>query len=192
MTQPRWSGQSPTEHRSVFAGAARFYEDDESLARIVVDFLGAGLEAGHPAILIATVVQRGAIVHALAARSIDVDALERTQTLALLDAAETLSAITVDGKLDARRFRDVLRQAVERVCRGRTGCPVRIFGQMTDVLWQRGQRDAAIQLEVFWNQLAHSEAPSALCVYAIGHFFKQTTPPLDAAQAAERIRRAHS
>jgi hypothetical protein len=43
---------------------------------------------------------------------------------------------------------------------------------MVDVLWQQGQRDAAIRLEVLWNQLAQSQAFSLLCGYAIGNFYK--------------------
>jgi hypothetical protein len=62
-------------------------------------------------------------------------------------------------------------QAIERVCDGADG-RVRIFGQMVDVLWQRGERNAAIQLEVLWNELAQTEAFSLLCGYAVGHFYK--------------------
>jgi hypothetical protein len=43
---------------------------------------------------------------------------------------------------------------------------------MVDVLWQDGEHDAAIRLEVLWNQLAQTEAFSLLCGYAMGHFYK--------------------
>lgn len=51
-------------------------------------------------------------------------------------------------------------------------CTLRICGQMVDILWKNGQRDAAIRLEVLWNQLANTEAFSLLCGYAMGQFYK--------------------
>ncbi len=73
---------------------------------------------------------------------------------------------------DAARFNTVMCQAIEQVCLGRTDCKVRIFGQMVDVLWREGQQDAAIQLEMLWNQLAHHRSFSLLCGYAMGNFYK--------------------
>jgi hypothetical protein len=43
---------------------------------------------------------------------------------------------------------------------------------MVDVLWKDGQRDAAIRLEVLWNQLSAPEAFALMCGYAIGNFYK--------------------
>jgi hypothetical protein len=43
---------------------------------------------------------------------------------------------------------------------------------MVDVLWKKGERDAAIRLEMLWNQLSHIEAFSLLCGYAMGDFYK--------------------
>ena len=65
-----------------------------------------------------------------------------------------------------------MRRVIDGVSRGRGACTVRIFGQMVDVLWQRGERDAAIRLEMLWNQLARTEAFSLLCGYVIGNFYK--------------------
>jgi hypothetical protein len=46
---------------------------------------------------------------------------------------------------------------------------------MVDVLWQRGKREAAIRLEVLWNELAQIESFSLLCGYAFGHFYKEAS-----------------
>jgi len=43
---------------------------------------------------------------------------------------------------------------------------------MVDVLWKSGQKEAAIRLEILWNQLANTQAFSLLCGYAMGHFYK--------------------
>ena len=155
--------------------AVRFYESDKSLARIVAEFLHEGFDAGSPGIVVATPVQRAAIIRELADRSLDVVTLQRSHDFLLLDAKETLSTFMRNGEPDAHKFKDQMCQVIEKVCRGRAGCTIRIFGQMVDVLWQGGQRDAAIRLEVLWNQLARTEAFSLLCGYAIGNFYKDAS-----------------
>lgn len=152
--------------------AVRFYESDRSLAQIVAGFLTEGFAEGNPGIVVATPVQRAAIIRELTARSFDVVDLQRSKDLLLLDATETLSTFMTDGRPDALHFNTQMCQAIERVCRGRSNCRVRIFGQMVDVLWQDGQRDAATRLEVLWNQLANEQAFSLLCGYAMGNFYK--------------------
>src|SRR2546423_3350323 len=152
--------------------AVRFYENDKSLARIVAEFLHQGFDRGSPGIVVATDTQRAEILRELKGRSCDVLALERSDDLVLLDAEETLSTFMEDGRPDTRKFTDQMCHVIRKVCRGRTDCTVRIFGQMVDVLWQQGKRDAAIRLEVVWNQLAQTQAFSLLCGYAIGHFYK--------------------
>ena len=167
MEQVDGSSSAPAEHHAV-----RFYENDKSLARIVAGFLHEGFDSGSPGIVVATANQRAEILRELNDRSCDVVALERSHDLVLLDAEETLSTFMTDGKPNARKFTDEMCQVIGRVCRGRTNCTVRIFGQMVDVLWQQGERDAAIRLEVLWNQLAQTEAFSLFCGYAIGSFYK--------------------
>jgi hypothetical protein len=49
------------------------------------------------------------------------------------------------------------------------------LGQMVDILWREGERDAAIRLEVLWNQLAQTKAFSLLCGYAMGNFYKDAS-----------------
>ena len=155
--------------------AVRFYESDKSLARIVAEFLQEGFANGSPGIVVATAVQRAAIIRELTERALDVVELQRSQDLLLFDAKETLATFMSDGKPDAARFRTQMCQAIASACRGRADCTVRVFGQMVDVLWQEGERDAAIRLEVLWNQLAQSEAFSLLCGYAMGNFYKDAS-----------------
>jgi MEDS: MEthanogen/methylotroph, DcmR Sensory domain len=152
--------------------AVRFYESDGSLARIVAEFLQEGFDRGSPGIVVATATLRAEIIRELTDRSLDVDDLQRSHDLLLLDARETLSTFMIDSQPDAGKFKDQMYQVIQRVCRDRADCAVRIFGQMVDVLWQDGERDAAIRLEMLWNQLAQTEAFSLLCGYAMGHFYK--------------------
>jgi hypothetical protein len=154
--------------------AVRFYESERSLAKIVGEFLVEGFEDSHPAIVVATPAMRGALMLDLAARSVDVVELQRSGQFLMLDAREQLAHFMADQKPNPDRFNTLMCQAIEQVCRGRTNCKVRIFGQMVDVLWREGQQGAAIHLEMLWNQLAHQHAFSLLCGYAMGNFYKHS------------------
>jgi hypothetical protein len=152
--------------------AVRFYDNDKSLARIVADFLSEGLGADHPAIVVATAAQRAAILRELIAKGLDVVQLQRSNDLVLLDAQATLDTFMTNGEPDAATFKQVMCEVIDRACRGRADCTIRIYGQMVDVLWKEGNREAAIRLEMLWNELAVSKAFSLLCGYAMGSFYK--------------------
>ena len=154
--------------------AVRFYDGERSLAQITAQFFAEGFAVQHPAIVAATPSFRAALLLELSARSFDVVELQRSRLLFLLDAKDTLSMFMVDGKPDAARFEETMCAAIEYVCEGRTECNVRVFGQMVDVLWRDGQQEAAIDLEMLWNQLARSRAFSLLCGYAMGNFYKDS------------------
>ena len=53
----------------------------------------------------------------------------------------------------------LLRQAAK------TGQPVRVFGEMVSLLWDAGLIDAAVELEVLWNELGVQYPFSLLCAY---------------------------
>jgi hypothetical protein len=170
--------QGPPDGRSAKPAAAahvhavRFYQDSHSLARIVTQFLDEGLSIGSPAIVIATPEHREAIEASLSARGVDVSRLRQSDDLIIADADAALSKFMHDGVPDAALFRATIVPLIERACRGRTGCVVRAYGEMVDVLWKDGHADAAIRLETMWNQLAQSHEFALLCGYSMGHFYK--------------------
>jgi hypothetical protein len=43
---------------------------------------------------------------------------------------------------------------------------------MVDILWQQGQTDAAIRLEILWSSFATRFRLALLCGYAMGTFFQ--------------------
>jgi hypothetical protein len=169
MKQTARSASTPEYH------AVRFYENDRSLAQIVATFLSDGFMTESPGIVVATPAFRGALLRELTARSLDVVQMQRSTDLLLLDAKDTLSTFMVNGEPDAGKFKESICEVITRACRGREDCTVRIFGQMVDVLWSSDKQDAAIRLEMLWNQLAKTEAFSLLCGYAMGHFYKDAS-----------------
>jgi hypothetical protein len=152
--------------------AVRFYENEKSLVQIVAQFLGEGLIANDPALIVATPPQRAAIVRELVVKGFDAVELQRSGALVLLDAEDTLAAFMIDGSPDSDRFKKRMGDVITAVPGNREKSTLRIYGQMVDVLWKNGHSDAAIRLEMLWNQLAASQHFSLLCGYAMGHFYK--------------------
>lgn len=152
--------------------AVRFYDNDKALAQIVADFLGDGLTSGEPGIVVASPTQRAAIIRELVAKDIDVVKLQGSDELIFLDAEETLSTFMANGTPDGDKFKDRMCEIIKRTGRGQADRTIRIYGQMVDLLWKNGKHQAAIRLEMLWNQLANGHAFSLLCGYAMGHFYK--------------------
>lgn len=157
--------------------AVQFYKDEASLARTVAEFLAEGLSAGEPAIVIATPSHTAAIIREISARRFDPQELRRNGELQTLDAQKMLSAFMVQDTPDTLLFRNNVGGAIERLCEGRKPCPIRAYGEMVDLLWQQGNPDGAIRLEILWNQLASTYEFSLLCGYAHGQFYKETRDP---------------
>ena len=153
--------------------AVRFYEDEESLYRIVADFLGDGLVAGQPAVVIATPVHGEEIARALQALAFDVSRLRASGDLLMLDAEEMLSTFMKDGVPDYDAFQSSVGGVLNGATTGRPNATVRAYGEMVDCLWKNAAAAAAVRLEVLWNQLADTCNFSLLCGYSMGHFYKQ-------------------
>lgn len=153
--------------------AVQFYKDAASLADRVATFLADGLKSGQPGLIVATTTHSAAISRALEAIGVDVSDVRKTGELQILDARKLLSAFMVGGQPDALLFKSNVGDVIERLCVGRTPCPIRVYGEMVDVLWQEGNTDGAIRLEILWNQLASAYDFALLCGYAVGHFHKE-------------------
>ena len=135
------------------------YRDEGFLAEAVVAYLAAGLRSGAQALVIATPAHRSLFETRLA------EAAPGTGTrLLFLDAEETLGKFRIGGLLDWQRFRDTIGRLLDGLDSGRTP---RLYGEMVDLLWQRGERHSAMRLEAYWNRLAESRAFSLLCAYRI-------------------------
>jgi hypothetical protein len=154
--------------------AVQFYKDEQSLAATVAQFLGEGINAGQPGLVIATPYHAEAIVREMTARGLNVDALRSTGELQFFDAEKVLASFMVGATPDPVLFRTKVGEVIEKLCAGRTPCPIRAYGEMVDLLWQDGNADGAIKVEILWNRLAAAYDFALLCGYAFGNFYKET------------------
>ena len=155
----------------------QLYQELDGLADAVAEYVGAGLARGEGAVLIATPEHRAAFLDRLGSA-------ERSR-LRLLDAEDTLATFMVGGMPQWKAFHEVIGGLIAEL---RLQWPaVRAYGEMVDVLWQRGEREAAIRLEEYWNELGKLQTFSLFCAYRMD--------PLESGAYAgplESVCRAHS
>ncbi|HEX6524736.1 MAG TPA: MEDS domain-containing protein [Streptosporangiaceae bacterium] len=141
----------------------QFYADDWELIDRVGDYLLSALKDGDVVIVIATPEHRCAFARRLTEAGVDVVAAREEGTYLAVDARETVSQFTVDGKPDAARFERVIGNLVRTMVD--SGRPVRAYGEMVALLWNDGLVNAAIDLEVLWNELGSQYPFSLFCAY---------------------------
>ncbi len=148
----------------------QFYHDENELYDAVARFAATGLAAGEPVILIATGAHGGALVNRLRLSGCRLDSASVTGQLTLLDAGDTLSKFVVGGEPDWEKFSSFVGGLIEKSREGRRQAQVRVYGEMVDLLWRDGNKQAAIRLEKLWNDLARLHRFSLLCAYAMSGF----------------------
>jgi hypothetical protein len=131
------------------------YREREFLAEAVTYYVRDGLHQGEGALIIARPEHRRLFAARLGANA----------AVHVRDAEQTLAAFMVDGMPEWSAFHRVCGGAIRNLRLQSTG--MRAYGEMVDILWQRGERKAALRLEDFWNDLRREQPFSLLCAYAI-------------------------
>src|SRR5688500_10931806 len=125
----------------------QLYQEVDGLAPAVARYVGTGLERGEAAIIIATPAHRAAFIAHIPGAHAAID----EGRFHLLDAEDTLARFMANGMPQWQPFRESIGGLIAEL---RLRYPtVRAYGEMVDVLWQRGEREAAIRLEQYWNEL---------------------------------------
>jgi hypothetical protein len=144
----------PTDHM------VQLYSDPDFLVEGVAQYLSTGLRRGEAAIVIARPENRARFVRAL-----EREGLYPSPALDLRDADEMLALFMREGMPEWTAFHKAAGGAIAEL---RLQYPaVRAYGEMVDILWQRGEQKAAIRLEQFWNELGKLQTFSLLCAYGI-------------------------
>jgi anti-sigma regulatory factor (Ser/Thr protein kinase) len=143
--------------------AVVFYEREPNLVATVAPYLAETLATGGMAVVVATASHRAAIADGLATEGIDMAGLGARYVT--LDAATLLAAFMESGRPNAILFDAVVGAAVRHAVDA--GRPVRVYGEMVDLLWTDGAVAAAIELEQLWNDLGRQLPISLLCAYRL-------------------------
>jgi len=171
MTSRIGSARLPHDHKD---HAVQFYRDDAALMTTLSRFVRDGLNADQPLVVIATAEHRDGLVRTLRADGVGPARFEKSGSLWLLDARETLESFMAGGTPDPILFHAKVGSVIELASGGGRHTIVRAYGEMVDLLWKDGNPEAAIQLEGLWNGLADSRRFALLCAYDIGNFSRQS------------------
>ena len=166
---PKWFETENENH------VVQFYSDDSPLLDGLVRYIGTALRVGDAALVIATQKHREELNRRIQARDIDTSAAIGEGRLVLLDARETLSKLMVNGQPDKAKFVSEVGGVLDSI-RASAGNPrlrVAAFGEMVALLWLDGNRDAAVQLEKLWNDLAKTHSFALRCAYPLNGFSHQ-------------------
>lgn len=147
--------------------SVHFYEHDEALIQRLRSIAVPAIDVGNSVIIVATEPHRQQLKTALAMSDVETQILEQQGRFIFADADELLATFMVDGFPDRERFFSVVgnlatraRQSAWNAQRG-----VTVFGEMVAVLWEQGNRIAALQLESLWNDLLYDREFHLHCAY---------------------------
>jgi CheY-like chemotaxis protein len=149
---------------------AGFYPDDTCFLDHLTEFIAAAIKAGDAAIVVATKSHRDSILPELRAQGLHIGAAIEEGRYIALDAADTLSALMVNGMVDSVRFFKLFGDLIVTAADAAKGehTRVSIFAECAPLLWARGEVEAAIQLEKLANRLAEMYDVNILCGYCLG------------------------
>jgi len=145
------------------AHLVQFYADDEALVDFVAEQLRAALTSGAPALVVAKPEHTEAFFARLDDLGVPAAEAQAAGQLRALDASSLLASFLVDGSPDAELFEQNVGGPVRRALEAaeRTW----VFGEMVALLWERGQVNAALELERLWNKLGEGARFDLLCSY---------------------------
>jgi hypothetical protein len=148
----------------------QLYQDEQFLNRAVCRFAAAALAHGEGVILVPTAAHWEAFCPRLEAEGVDIKAAQAQGQLTVVDADEHLPRFMGEKMPDAPVFLGLAGEVVTRA-RDRNRYPkVRWWGEMVNVLWERGNAAASMALEDLFDQLAHEQEIAIFCSFLMDNF----------------------
>jgi hypothetical protein len=154
---------SPAKDQQVKDHAVQFYSDDAFLAAKVSATVRSALQRDDAVLIIATLDHIDLFTKRFEADGLDTKALIASEKLDMRDAHRMLASLLVSGWPDEIRFDNKIGRLARQKLLEHKGLTA--YGEMVDILWDAGKRDAALQLEALWNDLKTRHSFSLLCAY---------------------------
>jgi hypothetical protein len=121
-------------------------------------------------ILVPTAAHWEAFCPRLEAEGVNIKLAQSQGQLTVVDSDELLPRFMGDRMPDAPVFLGLAGEVVARA-RGRNRYPkVRWWGEMVNVLWERGDATASMALEDLFDQLAHEQKIAIFCSFLMDNF----------------------
>jgi len=149
----------------------QLYQDQDFLGRAVCRFGGAALANGESFLLASTLTHWNAWRTRLEAQGVDVEAARERGQMTVLDAEELLSRFMRDGMPHPPTFLGLAADIVGQARAGGRYPRVRWWGEMVNVLWERGNVAASMKLEDLFDQyVAKKDGVAIACGFLMDNF----------------------
>ena len=148
----------------------QLYQDQNFLNRAVCRFAGAAIANGEGIILVPTLTHWNAIRPRLQAEGVDVEAARDRGQLTVVDADEFLPRLMRDAMPDSPVFLGLAGDVIGQARAGGRYPKVRWWGEMVNVLWERGDVTASMHLEDLFDQLAKKHDIAIFCSFLMDNF----------------------
>ena len=145
--------------------SVHFYEKDAALIQRLWSLTTSSLRDEKSVVLIVTSEHERMIRRNFTNRGLDCKGLEARGVLTLLNAEAVLQRFTRGSKLDRNAFFAVVGGLVSSAAEFSERKTLMAFGEMVAILWERRQREAALQLEQWWNELIDHGGFHLHCAY---------------------------
>src|SRR5262249_17483417 len=136
--------EAGTEMEAQRCHDVEFYSDDAAYLERVASFIAKALNAGNPAVVVATGYPRQSLLERLRGM-IDIDGAVRRGLYIAMDAADTLSQVMVNGLPDPVLCAEGTQDVIARGARatGAADRRIAIFGECASLLCLDGNTAAA-------------------------------------------------
>ena len=163
-----WSGllssAGPRDH------IVQLYQDQTFLNRAVCRFAAAAIANGEGIILVPTQAHWEAFRPRLAAEGVDVEAAQARGQLTVVDADQLLPQFMRDKMPDAPVFLGLAADVIAKARGGGRYPKVRWWGEMVNLLWERGDVAASMNLEDQFDRLAQEHEIAIFCSFVMDNF----------------------
>jgi DNA-binding NarL/FixJ family response regulator len=148
------------------------FSDDTVLLDSFTRFIVAALKADNAAIALVTKSHQESLRQRLKAEGVDTDGAIQQGTFILLDVADTLATLLVNGFPDPVRFLEDLSGLIKEAAKAAKAEHPRVAfcGECLGRLWAEGKTDAAIRLEQACDELVKTHKVDILCAYPLRSF----------------------
>jgi hypothetical protein len=155
---------SPHDH------IVQLYQDHDFLKSAVCRYIGAGLANGDRIILFPTLTHWNAFRQRLETEGVNVQAARERGQLTVVDANEILPRFMRDAMPDPQVFNAVIGDVFRQACAGGSYQKLRAWGELVNVLWERGDVAASMNLEDLFDQLNKKIGIAMFCSYVMDNF----------------------
>jgi hypothetical protein len=148
----------------------QLYQDQEFLNRAVCRFAAAAIANGEGVILVPTAAHWAAFRPRLEAAGVDTTAVQDAGQLTVVDADTLLPQFMREAMPDAPVFLGLAANVIAKARDNGRYTKVRWWGEMVNVLWERGDVSASMALEDQFDRLAHEHEIAIFCSFVMDNF----------------------